>query len=258
MQMTEHIPGVVHFSTADGEGIKMPHDDALVVEAIIHNFKVQKILVDDGSKVNLLPYRMFQAMNIPEKNLVKDQAPVKDIEGTSIPAEGKIKLLLTLGIPSTTQTQYAMVLVVKLPLVYNTILGQLMLYEFKVATSIQYLCMKFPIEEGIATFKGRQEESQAIYLAVVAREEEEEVRDEKKEQRTQPAKELENFALSEGHPKKTFSINANLSAKQKKAFETLVQGYASTFTWKSADMPRIDLQIMSHELNVSPKVKSIK
>lgn len=72
MQMTEHIPGVVHFSTADGEGIKMPHDDALVVEAIIHNFKVQKILVDDGSKVNLLPYRMFQAMNIPEKNLVKD------------------------------------------------------------------------------------------------------------------------------------------------------------------------------------------
>lgn len=29
--------------------------DALVVEVIIHNFKIQKILMDDGSKVNLLP-----------------------------------------------------------------------------------------------------------------------------------------------------------------------------------------------------------
>lgn len=40
MQVAEHIPGVVSFSTADGEGVEMPHDDALVVEAIIHNFKV--------------------------------------------------------------------------------------------------------------------------------------------------------------------------------------------------------------------------
>lgn len=35
----------------------MPHEDALVIEAVIHNFRVQKVLVDDGSKMNLLPYR---------------------------------------------------------------------------------------------------------------------------------------------------------------------------------------------------------
>lgn len=42
MQGTEHIPGVVHFSTVDGEGAEMPHNNALIMEAIIHNFKVQK------------------------------------------------------------------------------------------------------------------------------------------------------------------------------------------------------------------------
>lgn len=49
IQVAEHIPRVVHFPAADEEGVEMPHDNVLVVEAIIHTFKVQKILVDDGS-----------------------------------------------------------------------------------------------------------------------------------------------------------------------------------------------------------------
>lgn len=49
----------------------MPYDYALVVEVIIHKFRVQKVLMDDGSKVNLLPYQVFQQMKIPEEYLVK-------------------------------------------------------------------------------------------------------------------------------------------------------------------------------------------
>lgn len=40
MQVAEHILGMVSFSVANGKGVEMSHDDALVVEAIIHNFKV--------------------------------------------------------------------------------------------------------------------------------------------------------------------------------------------------------------------------
>lgn len=56
MEVIQHIPEVVSFSATDGEGVEMPHNDALVVEATIHNFRVQKVLVDDGRKVNLLPH----------------------------------------------------------------------------------------------------------------------------------------------------------------------------------------------------------
>lgn len=42
MQVTKHISRVVSFSAADREGVEMPHDDALVVETIIHNFRVQR------------------------------------------------------------------------------------------------------------------------------------------------------------------------------------------------------------------------
>lgn len=41
MQVAGHISSMVCFSTTDREGIETPYDDALVVEAIIHNFKVQ-------------------------------------------------------------------------------------------------------------------------------------------------------------------------------------------------------------------------
>lgn len=58
MQVKKHILGVVHFLAVNGEGVEMPHDNALVVEAIIQNFKVQKFFMN-GSKVNLVPYRVF-------------------------------------------------------------------------------------------------------------------------------------------------------------------------------------------------------
>ncbi|XP_021622999.1 uncharacterized protein LOC110622706 [Manihot esculenta] len=67
LQVVEHSPATISLSPEDAHRIQMPHDDALVIEAVIHNYRVRKILVDDGSKVNLLPYRVFQQMRIPEE-----------------------------------------------------------------------------------------------------------------------------------------------------------------------------------------------
>lgn len=56
MHVGEHTLGLVSFSATDGEGVEMTYDNALVIEAIIHNFSVRNIFLDDGSKVNLLSY----------------------------------------------------------------------------------------------------------------------------------------------------------------------------------------------------------
>ncbi|XP_021624992.1 uncharacterized protein LOC110624183 [Manihot esculenta] len=123
MQIVEHSSTTITFSSEDAQGVQMPHDDTLVIEAVIHNYRVKKILVDDGSKVNLLPYRVFQQMGIPEEQLVRDQAPIKGIGGAPVTVEGKVKLALTLGEASRARTHYAVFLVAKLPLSYNAILG---------------------------------------------------------------------------------------------------------------------------------------
>ncbi|XP_021617996.1 uncharacterized protein LOC110619046 [Manihot esculenta] len=154
MQVAEHSPTVISFSLEDAHGIQMPHNDALVIEAVIHNYRVRKILVDDGSKVNLLSYRIFQQMRILEEQLVRDQAPMKGIGGVPVPVEGKVKLALTLGEAPLARTHYAVFLVVKLPLNYNAILGRPVLYDFEVVISIRYLAMKLPTEAGVGVVKG--------------------------------------------------------------------------------------------------------
>ncbi|XP_043809021.1 uncharacterized protein LOC122722394 [Manihot esculenta] len=119
MQVVEHSPVVISFFPEDAHGIQMPHNDALIIEAVIHNYRVRKILVDDKSKVNLLPYRVFQQMGIPEEQMVRDQSPVKGIGGTPVTVEGKVNVALTLGEPPLSRTHYAVFLVVKLPLSYS-------------------------------------------------------------------------------------------------------------------------------------------
>ncbi|XP_043814072.1 uncharacterized protein LOC122723991 [Manihot esculenta] len=204
IQVVEHSPMIITFSPEDAQGVQMPHDDALVIEAVIHNYRVKKILVDDGSKVNLLPYRVFQQMGIPEEQLIRDQAPVKGIGGVPMSVEANVKMALTLGEAPRTRTHYAVFLVVKLPLSYNAILGRPALFDFEVVTSIRYLAMKFPTEAGVGVVRGSQEEARAMYLATVSEPnsagekldlEVLEVRDEKKEARTKPVGELETFPL---------------------------------------------------------------
>ncbi|XP_043809109.1 uncharacterized protein LOC122722469 [Manihot esculenta] len=212
MQVIEHSLVAITFSPEDAQGVQMPHDDALVIEAVIHNYRVKKILVDDGSKVNLLPYRVFKQMGTPEEQLVRDQAPVKGIRGVPVSVEGKVKLALTLGEAPRTRTHYAVFLVVKLPLSYNAILGRPALFDFEVVTSIRYLAMKFPTEAWVGIVRGSQEEARAVYLATVAEPSSTEerldskvleVRDEKTEARTEPVGELEIFPLSEVETDKT-------------------------------------------------------
>ncbi|XP_043805279.1 uncharacterized protein LOC122721502 [Manihot esculenta] len=238
MQVVEHSPVAITFSPEDAQGVQMPHDDALVIEAIIHNYWVKKILMDDGSKVNLLPYRVFQQMGISEEQLVRDQAPVKGIGGVSVPVEGKVKLALTLGEAPRTRTHFAVFLVVKLPLSYNAILGRPTLFDFEVVTSIRYLAMKFPTEAGVGVVRESQEEARVVYLATVSEpssagekldSEVLEVRDEKKEARTEPVGELETFSLSEAETNKVFSLNTGLTKEQKTEVMTLTRGHASSF-----------------------------
>ncbi|XP_043812456.1 uncharacterized protein LOC122723651 [Manihot esculenta] len=251
---------VISFSSEDTQGVQMPHDDALVIEAVIHNYRVRKILVDDGSKVNLLPYRVFQQMRIPEEQLVRDQAPVKGIGGVPVPVEGKVKLALTLGEAPRTRTHYVVFLVVKLPLSYNAILGRPMLFDFEAVTSIRYLAMKFPTKAGVEVVRGSQEEARVVYLATVSEPSstgkrfDSEVRDEKKEAITEPVGELETFSLSEAKTDKVFS----LTEEQKTEVMALIRGHASSFSWKPSDMPGIDPEVMPHKLNVLPEARPVK
>ena len=55
-----HLP--ITFTNEDLRGLHLPHNDALVVSAIIVNFNVQRILVDNGSSATIFFVSAFDKM----------------------------------------------------------------------------------------------------------------------------------------------------------------------------------------------------
>ena len=87
---------LIIFGLEDEIGVMTPHTDAMVIMAIINNFKVERVLVDDGSSVNLLPYHVLQKIGIWEYCLMPVYSKLKGLEDIPIPAEEKIILPITL------------------------------------------------------------------------------------------------------------------------------------------------------------------
>ncbi|GFS41689.1 hypothetical protein Acr_00g0075810 [Actinidia rufa] len=54
----------ITFRNDDLRGLHLPHDDALVVSAVIANFNVQRILIDNGSSADILFISAFEKMKI--------------------------------------------------------------------------------------------------------------------------------------------------------------------------------------------------
>lgn len=78
MHVGEHTLGVVSFSTTDGEGVEMPHDNALVIEAIIHNFSVRNIFLDDGANlVEVSEIYIYTAFTIRFHYMYRGCQPLK-------------------------------------------------------------------------------------------------------------------------------------------------------------------------------------
>ncbi|XP_022862719.1 uncharacterized protein LOC111382920 [Olea europaea var. sylvestris] len=87
----------ITFGTGDLECVSLPHDDALVISAILANFEVKRILVDNGSAANILSQEAFAKMEISSHQLKAVKTPLQGFGGRVITPEGVVELPLTLG-----------------------------------------------------------------------------------------------------------------------------------------------------------------
>ncbi|GFY91230.1 hypothetical protein Acr_07g0014260 [Actinidia rufa] len=124
----------ITFSSDDLRGLHLPHDDALVVSAVIANFNVQRILIDSGNTTHPL---------------------------------GWINLPITLGTEPHQTTVWQDFIVVDCPSPYNAILGRPMLGIIKAITSTYHLKMKFPTLTGIGKVKGDQKVARQWFISAM-------------------------------------------------------------------------------------------
>ena len=148
----------ITFNERDAHHVRHPHCDALVIMAMIANNNVHRILVDNGSSVDILYYQAFQRMGLKVNDLKPSPNPIYGFIGDSVIPLGVISLPTTLGEYPRQSYTMADLLVIDQLSAFNTVLGRPSLRELRAITSIYHLLMKFFMPHRVGEFKGDLQE----------------------------------------------------------------------------------------------------
>ncbi|GAV59143.1 LOW QUALITY PROTEIN: hypothetical protein CFOL_v3_02674, partial [Cephalotus follicularis] len=114
---------VISFSEADYEGVRLPHDDPVVVTLMVELFTMKRILIDSGSSADILYKHAFDQLRIPADQLKPVKTPLVGFTGETIHPLGFINLSVVTGMAPQTQVEMTF-LVVDTPSPYNAIIGR--------------------------------------------------------------------------------------------------------------------------------------
>ena len=88
---------VIGFTKEDTRRLHPSHDDALMVSIRIGDYNTHRVLMDNGSSVDILYYPAFQEMRIDRERLVHVNAPLVGFGGTRVHPLGAVTLFITVG-----------------------------------------------------------------------------------------------------------------------------------------------------------------
>ena len=89
----------ITFSDSDLEGCQHPHDDPLVIRAVVANKTVHRVLVDNGSSADIIFASAFDKIDIGRARLEPVSTHLFGFSGEKVLPLGLIQLVLTLGDP---------------------------------------------------------------------------------------------------------------------------------------------------------------
>ncbi|XP_010430989.1 PREDICTED: uncharacterized protein LOC104715268 [Camelina sativa] len=150
----------ITFDGKDLEGLDLPHNDPLVVELLIGESEVTRILIDTGSSVNVIFRDILAKMEIGERDIMPECHSLTGFDGDHLMSVGTITLpIFVAGI-----ARYFRFAVIDKPTIYNVILGTPWIHKMKAVPSTYHQCVKFPTSKGVYTLRGNQQTARACFL----------------------------------------------------------------------------------------------
>ena len=136
----------ITFMNDDAERVHHPHDDTIVITLLITNYTTRRVLVDNGSLVDIL----YPAeMRLGQYQLRPINSPLVGFGGMKVQPVGTIILPIVVEAYPQQITKEVNFLVVDYSLSYNAIIGRPTLNSWKAVTSTYHLSVKFPIDYGV-------------------------------------------------------------------------------------------------------------
>ncbi|XP_024041512.1 uncharacterized protein LOC112098939 [Citrus clementina] len=138
----------------DEEGISYPHEDALVIKAMVSSTELRRILVDTGSSVDILFKSALNDMGISDLKLERTNTSLKEFGGGWLTPMRIIELPITVGSKLFERTVMLDFVVVEERSLYQMILRQPFMRISQYVISTHYLAFEVQrIDRGIACHK---------------------------------------------------------------------------------------------------------
>ena len=253
----------ITFSDSYLEGCQHPHDNPLVIRAVVANKTIHRVLVDNGSSVDIIFASAFDKMNIEREKLEPVSTHLRGFSGEKVLPLGSIQLVLTLGDPPCQATTTRRFLVVDAPSAYNMLLSRPSLNAIKAIPSAYHMMIKFPTTSGVGMVRGDQRVARECYSASIKQKkvdniylDELDMRD-KVNTRPEPSEELEPVPL-DNDPEHLAYIGSKLAEDLRSLLTHFLRQNKDVFAWKQTYIGGIDPTITTRRLNVSPSFKSVK
>ncbi|GFY94785.1 hypothetical protein Acr_10g0001700 [Actinidia rufa] len=249
---------LITFSNDDLRGLHLPHDDALVVSAVIANFNAQRILIDNGSSADILFISAFERMKIGLDKLHPFHTPLIGFGGNTTHPLGWINLSITLGTEPHQTTVWQDFIVVDCPSPYNAILGRPTLGGIKAITSTYHLKLKFPTPTGIGEIKGDHKNMGDDTEVLRDEVEQLALADPRETNNTKPLEETVPISIHPEYPDHHIMIGTELTSELRFALIHFLKENSDVFAWSQRDVPGIDPEIAMHKLFTNPKHSPVR
>ena len=128
---------------------------------------MHRVLVDNGSSVDILYYSAFLQMRIDRERLTPKNAPLVGFGRTKVFPLGAITLTVTVGDYPQQITREVTFLVVDCSSAYNAILERPTLNSQKAMTSTHHLMIKFLMDYRVGELRGNQVAVRECYIAMI-------------------------------------------------------------------------------------------
>lgn len=130
VQKRQSMPPIT-FTDDDFHAPDPDQDDPMVITAEIARYEISKVLIDQGSSVNILYWKTFQQMDISEDLIVPFHEQIVGFAGLRVDTRGYIDLWTYLGTGRSGDERTVRYLLVEANTSYNVLLGRPCLNAFR-------------------------------------------------------------------------------------------------------------------------------
>ena len=153
------------FSDEDKVETIQPHNDALVVTLRIGGYDVRRVLVDQGSAVEVMYPDLYKGLNLKPEDLTAYDSPLVSFEGKTVTSRGQIRLPIQTG-SDVVEVDF---IVVNAYSPYTAIVARPWLHALGAVSSTLHQKVKYPSEGQVKEIIGDQTMARQCMVSAVSR-----------------------------------------------------------------------------------------